>query len=85
MIHGHVMSSAAVDGIAGSGINPWRLAETVETWGLSNFPRWGNPFIYCVSKIELTRCQAERSPGRSRNETQVLNGRSPRAVAIICS
>ncbi|MDR3675845.1 MAG: beta-galactosidase [Acidobacteriota bacterium] len=44
-------------------INGWRLAECVQTWGLSNFPRWGSiPPYLGAARFELTRSQAGDKP-----------------------
>ena len=53
----------AVGPIAILGNNPWRLAEVVETWGLSNFPRWEMmPTYLGTARLELTRCNAAGKP-----------------------
>jgi beta-galactosidase len=52
-----------VDPVAVNGINPWRLAEIVETWGKSNFPRaFGGTTADITARLELTRCQAGEKP-----------------------
>lgn len=44
-------------------INPWRLAELMESWGLSNFPRWEeSPIYFSAAQIELTRAAAAGKP-----------------------
>ncbi len=44
------------DAIAVNGTNAWKLAEAVETWGLSIFPRWFDLPVYeGAGKIEITR------------------------------
>ena len=47
----HVMESHAahhppVDGCVTTGTNAWRLAEELDAWGMSLFPRWQFPEIY---------------------------------------
>jgi len=67
----HVLESHAgwqvvVDPMALSGINTWRLAEVVDTWGVSNFPRWQSmptmPVYLGASRLEITRCNAGNKP-----------------------
>ena len=59
----HAGLQVAVGPIAILGNNPWRLAEVVETWGLSNFPRWElMPAYLGTSRLELTRCNAAGKP-----------------------
>jgi beta-galactosidase len=59
LIESHAAQHAPIDPMAVSGINGWRLAEEVETWGLSMFPRWGQfPIHLGASKIEVTRSYA---------------------------
>ena len=56
LIESHTAQHAPVDPMAVSGINGWRLAEQVQTWGLSMFPRWGEFPIYLgAAKVEATR------------------------------
>jgi len=63
LLESHVYTQAAVLPIALSGINPWRLAELVETWGLSNFPRWSEAPTYLgAAQLELTRVAAAEKP-----------------------
>ena len=60
----HVMESHAahhppIDACATTGTNAWRLAELVDAWGLSLFPRWQVPVIYhAAAKSEITRSNA---------------------------
>jgi beta-galactosidase GanA len=43
--------------------NGWRLAECVQTWGLSTFPRWSNiPPSQGAGRFEVTRSQAAGKP-----------------------
>ncbi len=67
----HVLESHAgwqvvVDPMALAGINTWRLAEVVETWGVSNFPRWQSmptmPAYLGASRLEITRSNAGNKP-----------------------
>jgi len=58
----HVFSQSAVMPIAASGVNAWRLAETMQVWGLSCFPRAMGSFHLNMAKLELTRCQAGVNP-----------------------
>jgi beta-galactosidase len=64
----HVMESHAahhppVDGCAVTGTNAWRLAEQLDAWGLSLFPRWQFPVIYHgAAKYEITRSNAAGKP-----------------------
>ncbi len=56
LLESHAGLVIPVDPVAVTAINGWRLAEVVQTWGLSLFPRW---FSYPVSlgaaKVEITR------------------------------
>ena len=64
----HVMESHAahhppMDGCVTTGTNAWRLAEVLDAWGLSLFPRWQVPDIYhCAAKFEITRSIAAGKP-----------------------
>ena len=63
ILESHVFSQAAILPIALQAINPWRLAERVESWGLSLFPRWeGVPIYFGAAQIELTRAAAAGKP-----------------------
>ena len=63
ILESHVFSQAALHPLAVQAINPWRLAELVEYWGLSNFPRWqGFPIYFSAALIELTRAAAAGKP-----------------------
>jgi beta-galactosidase GanA len=63
ILESHVFSQAAILPLAVQAINPWRLAETMEYWGLSNFPRWqGSPIYFGAAQIELTRAAAAGKP-----------------------
>lgn len=63
LLESHAGLQVAVGPIAILGNNPWRLAEVVETWGLSNFPRWEmmSPYLG-TARLELTRCNAAGKP-----------------------
>jgi beta-galactosidase len=64
----HVMESHAahhppVDGCATTGTNAWRLAELLDAWGMSIFPRWQFPVIaHGAAKFEITRSNAAGKP-----------------------
>ena len=63
VLESHVFSQAAILPLALQAINPWRLAELMEYWGLSNFPRWqGSPIYFSAAQIELTRAAAAGRP-----------------------
>jgi beta-galactosidase GanA len=63
ILESHVFSQAAILPLAIQAINPWRLAEAVEYWGLSYFPRWqGSPIYFGAAQIELTRAAAAGKP-----------------------
>ncbi len=62
LIEDHAAHHPPIDAIAINGINAWRLAEVVDTWGLSLFPRWFSlPVHEGAAKFEITRsCAAGR-------------------------
>ncbi len=63
ILESHVFTQAAIMPVALPAINPWRLAELMETWGLSDFPRWAEVSIYfSAAQIELTRAAAAGKP-----------------------
>lgn len=63
ILESHVFTQAAILPVALQAINPWRLAELMEYWGLSNFPRWqGSPIYFGAAQIELTRAAAAGKP-----------------------
>jgi len=63
ILESHVFSQAAILPLALQAINPWRLAELMETWGLSDFPRWQeSPIYFGAAQIELTRAAAAGKP-----------------------
>jgi beta-galactosidase GanA len=59
----HAGTVPPVGSVTTSAFNGWRLAECVQTWGLSTFPRWSNipPFLG-AARIEVTRSQAAGKP-----------------------
>lgn len=63
VLESHASLHAPIDPVAVFGINGWRLAEVVDTWGLSLFPRWGNLAIFeGAAKVEITRSYAAGKP-----------------------
>jgi beta-galactosidase len=63
ILESHVFSQAAILPLALQAINPWRLAELMEYWGLSDFPRWqGSPIYFGAAQVELTRAAAAGKP-----------------------
>jgi beta-galactosidase len=63
ILESHVFSQAAILPLALQAINPWRLADLMETWGLSYFPRWQeSPIYFGAAQIELTRAAAAGKP-----------------------
>jgi beta-galactosidase len=63
ILESHVFSQAAILPLALQAIHPWRLAELMETWGLSYFPRWQeSPIYFGAAQIELTRAAAAGKP-----------------------
>ena len=63
ILESHVFSQAAIMPLALQAINPWRLAELMEYWGLSYFPRWQeSPIYFGAAQIELTRAAAAGRP-----------------------
>jgi beta-galactosidase len=52
----HAAHHPPLDATAVNGINSWRLAEVVDTWGYSIFPRWFSfPVFEGAARIEITR------------------------------
>jgi beta-galactosidase len=63
VLESHGAHHPPIDAVAVNGTNGWRLAEAVQTWGLSNFPRWGGLPAYVGSaKIEISRSNAGGKP-----------------------
>jgi beta-galactosidase len=72
VLEDHAAHHPPVEAIAVNGTNGWRLAEQVETWGLSLFPRWfGFPVFLGAAKIEITRSNA---PGKDFWMTELQGG-----------
>ncbi len=56
VIEGHAGRKHPIDAIAVDGVNDWRLAEVVDIWGFSHFPRWESlPVFYGAAVMDLTR------------------------------
>jgi beta-galactosidase len=52
-----------VGSVTTTAYNGWRLAECVQAWGLSTFPRWSNiPPSLGAARFEVTRSQAAGKP-----------------------
>jgi len=51
-----------IEPFALDGMNGWRLAEEVQAWGLSNFPRDETRVYHGAAKFEVTRSQAAGKP-----------------------
>ena len=52
-----------VGAVTTTAYNGWRLAECVQAWGLSTFPRWSNiPPSLGAARFEVTRSQAAGKP-----------------------
>jgi beta-galactosidase len=63
ILESHGAYHPPIDAVAVGGTNGWRLAEVVQTWGLSNFPRWGGlPVHIGAAKIEISRSNAAGKP-----------------------
>jgi beta-galactosidase GanA len=63
IVESHAGVQNVVEPSAVYGINTWRLAEVVETWGLSNFPRWSMfPIYEGAARLEITRANAGEKP-----------------------
>lgn len=63
ILESHGAYHPPIDGVTTGGTNGWRLAEVVQTWGLSNFPRWGGlPVHIGAAKIEIARSNAAGKP-----------------------
>jgi hypothetical protein len=83
VIESHGAHHPPVEAAAVPGTSGWRLAEVVDTWGLSLFPRWaGLPIFLGAAKIEITR---SNSAGKDFWMTELQGGhgstglwRSPR-------
>jgi hypothetical protein len=63
LLESHGAHHPPIDAVAVNGTSGWRLAEVVQTWGLSNFPRWGEfPVHIGSAKIEISRSNAAGKP-----------------------
>ena len=63
VLESHAGVQTVVEPCAVYGINTWSLAEVVDTWGLSNFPRWSMLMPYQgAARLEITRCNAGDKP-----------------------
>ena len=66
LLESHAGGQVVVEPMALSGVNTWRLAELVETWGVSNFPRWQPiptmPTYLGAARLEVTRSNAGNKP-----------------------
>ena len=63
ILEDHCAHHPPLDPIAVGGIDAWRLAEKVQVWGLSLFPRWFSfPVFEGAAKIEITRSCAAGKP-----------------------
>ena len=66
LLESHAGNQVVVEPMALTGVNTWRLAEVVETWGISNFPRWQPvptmPIYQGAARLEITRSNAGNKP-----------------------
>jgi beta-galactosidase len=62
LLESHCGLQPPIEPFALDGMNGWRVAEEVETWGLSNFPRDGTRVYHGAAKFEVTRSQAAGKP-----------------------
>lgn len=63
ILESHAAVQNVVESCAIYGINTWRLAEVMDTWGLSNFPRLEMfPVHEGVARLEITRGSAGDKP-----------------------
>lgn len=63
ILEDHAAHHPPMDAIAVNGIDAWRLAEAVEVWGLSLFPRWFSFSVFeGAAKIDITRSCAAGKP-----------------------
>ena len=59
ILESHATHHPPVQATAILGTNGWRLAEVMEIWGASMFPRWQIPLISLgAAKLEITRANA---------------------------
>ena len=63
LLESHGAHHPPIDAVAVNGTSGYRLAEVVQNWGLSNFPRWGAFAVETgAAKIEVTRSNAAGKP-----------------------
>jgi len=63
ILEDHAAHHPPLDGITVSGIDAWHLAENVDVWGLSMFPRWFSFYVFeGAAKIDITRSCARGKP-----------------------
>lgn len=62
LLESHCGYQPPIEPCALDGMNGWRVAEAVQTWGLSNFPRDGTQVFHGAAKFEVTRSQAAGKP-----------------------
>ena len=65
LLESHCGGETGVSPVALSSTNGWRLAEVVETWGISNFPRWSQepvPIYLATALLEGARSCAGNKP-----------------------
>ncbi len=63
ILEDHAAHHPPMDAIAVNGIDSWSLAEAVEVWGLSLFPRWFSFSVFeGAAKIDITRSCAAGKP-----------------------
>ena len=62
LLESHCGYQPPIEPFALDGMNGWRLAEVVQTWGLSNFPRDETRVYHGAAKFEVTRSQAAGKP-----------------------
>ncbi len=63
ILEDHCAHHPPMDAIAVGGIDAWRLAENVELWGFSLFPRWFSFSVWeGAAKLDLTRSCANGKP-----------------------
>jgi len=59
LMESHAAHHPPVDGCVTTGTNAWRLAELLDVWGMSLFPRWQFPAIFHgAAKFDITRSNA---------------------------
>ena len=56
VVEGHAGRKHPLDPVTEDGVNDWRLAEVVDVWGFSHFPRWESlPVFYGAAVMDLAR------------------------------